>query len=45
MKNDVLWDVVLSRSRKKRRFGGTFRLHHQGGRNVELGVTLAVTTK
>jgi hypothetical protein len=29
MKNAVFWDVTLCGSCKKRRFGGTYRLHHQ----------------
>jgi hypothetical protein len=29
MKNGVFWDVTPSGSRKNRRFGGTWRLHHQ----------------
>jgi hypothetical protein len=28
---------------KSRRFGGTYRLHHQGAKNHELGTTLSVT--
>jgi hypothetical protein len=31
MKNAVLWDVTPCGSGKNRRFGGTYRLHHQGG--------------
>jgi hypothetical protein len=31
--NAVFWDVSLCGSCKNRRFGGTYRLHHQGDRN------------
>jgi hypothetical protein len=41
MKNGVFWDVTPCGSCKNRRFGGTQRLHHQGG--GELG-TLGVTS-
>jgi hypothetical protein len=30
MKNAVFWDVTPRDSRKSRRFGGTYSLHHQG---------------
>jgi hypothetical protein len=30
MKNDVFWDVTPCSSCKSRRFGGIFRLHHEG---------------
>jgi hypothetical protein len=33
MKNAVFWDVTPRGSCKKRRFGGTERLHHQGDKN------------
>jgi hypothetical protein len=33
MKNVVFWDVTPYGSCKNRRFGGTYRLHHQGGEN------------
>jgi hypothetical protein len=33
MKNAVVWDVALCGSCKNRRFGGTYRLHHQGDKN------------
>jgi hypothetical protein len=33
MKNGVFWDVALCGSCKKRRFGGTWRLHHQNDKN------------
>jgi hypothetical protein len=32
MKNVVFWDVTTYGSYKNRRFGGTYRLHHQGGK-------------
>jgi hypothetical protein len=34
IKNAVFWDVTLCGSCKNRRFGGTYRLHHQGLRSV-----------
>jgi hypothetical protein len=34
MKNAVFWDVAPCRYFVKRRFGGTFRLHLQGIRNL-----------
>jgi hypothetical protein len=33
VKNAVFWDVTPCGCRKNRRFGGTYRLHHQGRRN------------
>jgi hypothetical protein len=33
MKNAVFWDVTPYGSSKNRRFGGTWRLHHQGRMN------------
>jgi hypothetical protein len=33
MKNAVLWDVTPCCFCKNRRFGGTWRLHHQGDKN------------
>jgi hypothetical protein len=36
MKNGVFWDVTLCGSCKNRRFGGTYRLLHQGDKNVFL---------
>jgi hypothetical protein len=33
MKNDVFWDVTPCGSCKNRRFGGTWRLLHQGDKN------------
>jgi hypothetical protein len=44
VKNDVFWDVTSCGSCKNRRFGGSYRLLHQGARIGELGTTLAVTT-
>jgi hypothetical protein len=42
MKNGVFWDVTLCGSCKNRRYRGTWRIHHQGERIGELGITLAV---
>jgi hypothetical protein len=33
MKNTVLWDVMPCGLCKNRRFGGNYRLHHQGEKN------------
>jgi hypothetical protein len=33
LKNAVFWDVIPCGSCKNRRFGGTWRLHHQGDKN------------
>jgi hypothetical protein len=33
VKNAVFWDGMLRGTCKNRRFGGTYRLHHQGDRN------------
>jgi hypothetical protein len=33
MKNSVFWDVTPRGFCKNRRFGGTYRLHHQGAKN------------
>jgi hypothetical protein len=33
MKNGVFWEVTLCDSCKNRRFGGTYRLLHQGDKN------------
>jgi hypothetical protein len=45
MKNGVFWDVTPCGSCKYRRFGGTWRLLHQGDKKIgELGTTLAVTS-
>jgi hypothetical protein len=33
MKNGVFWDVTPCGSCKNQRFGGTYRLHHQGDKN------------
>jgi hypothetical protein len=33
LKNTVFWDVMRRGSCKNRRFGGTYRLHHQGDKN------------
>jgi hypothetical protein len=34
MKNAVIWDVALRRSRVNRRSGGTYRLHLQGRKSA-----------
>jgi hypothetical protein len=44
MKNSVFWDVMPCDSCKNRRFGGTYRLPHQGEKISELGTTLTVTS-
>jgi hypothetical protein len=36
----VFWDVTPCFSGKTRRFGGTYRLNHQGRKNNELGTVL-----
>jgi hypothetical protein len=33
VKNAIFWDVTQCGSCKNRRFGGTYRLHHQGDKN------------
>jgi hypothetical protein len=33
MKNAVLWDFTPCGFRNNRRFGGTYRLRHQGDKN------------
>jgi hypothetical protein len=33
MTNAVIWDISRCGSCKNRRFGGTYRLHHQGDKN------------
>jgi hypothetical protein len=33
MKNVVFWDVAMYGSSKNRRYGGTYRLRHQGNKN------------
>jgi hypothetical protein len=35
MKSVILRDVVPCNSYRNRRFGGTYRLHHQGGKNQQ----------
>jgi hypothetical protein len=35
MNNTVFWVVTLSGSCKNRRFGGTYRLNHQGEKNQQ----------
>jgi hypothetical protein len=34
LQNAVLWDVTPCRYCVNRRFGGTYRLHRQGRRNI-----------
>jgi hypothetical protein len=41
VKNVVFWDVALCRSWVNRRFGGTYRLHHQGRKICERELTSA----
>jgi hypothetical protein len=40
MKNAVFWDVTPCGSCKNRRFGGIYRLHHQGDTNSQILVAL-----
>jgi hypothetical protein len=44
MKNGVFWVVTPCGSCKNRRFGGTWRLLHQGEKICELGTTQAATS-
>jgi hypothetical protein len=44
MKNGVFWVVTPCGSCKNRRFGGTWRLLHQGDKIGELGTTQAATS-
>jgi hypothetical protein len=44
MKNGVFWVVTPCGSCKNRRFGGTWRLLHQGDKIGELGTTKAATS-
>jgi hypothetical protein len=44
MKNGVFWVVTPCDSCKNRRFGGTWRLLHQGDKIGELGTTQAATS-
>jgi hypothetical protein len=44
MKNCVFWVVTPCGSSKNRRFGGTWRLLHQGDKIGELGTTQAATS-
>jgi hypothetical protein len=34
MKNAIFWDDTPCGSSKNRRFGGMYRLHHQGDKNL-----------
>jgi hypothetical protein len=43
MKNAVFWDGTPCGSYKNRRFGGTYRLHHQGDKNQHSVLRLLVT--
>jgi hypothetical protein len=40
MKNAVFWDVAPYRSCVNRRFGGTYRLHIQGRKIRERGISV-----
>jgi hypothetical protein len=42
MKNAVFWDVTPCGSCKNRHFGGIYRLHHQGDKNLRLLVIVNV---
>jgi hypothetical protein len=44
MKNAVFWGVMPCGSFKNQRFGGMYRLHHQGDKNREPGTTSALTS-
>jgi hypothetical protein len=44
LKNGVFWVVTPCGSCKNRRFGGTWRLLHQGDKIGELGTTQAATS-
>jgi hypothetical protein len=44
LKNTVFCDVTPCGSCKNRRFGGMYRLHHQGDKNRRTRKTLAVTS-
>jgi hypothetical protein len=41
VKNSVFWDVAPCTSCANRRFGGTYRLHHQGRKICERGTTVS----
>jgi hypothetical protein len=43
MKNGVFWDVTPCDSCNNRRFGGTWRLHHQGEKALSSSETSALT--
>jgi hypothetical protein len=43
MNNAVFWDVMPCASCKNRRFGGTYRTHHQSGKNQRPRNKLLVT--
>jgi hypothetical protein len=44
MKNSAFWDVRLCGFCKNRRFGGSYRLQHDGDKNRQLGTMLAETS-
>jgi hypothetical protein len=44
MKNADFWDVTPYGAYKNLRFGGTYRLHHDGQKNREVTTTLALTS-
>jgi hypothetical protein len=43
LKNAVFWEVVPCDSYKNRRFGGPYRLHHQGDKNTSSVLQLLIT--
>jgi hypothetical protein len=45
MKNEVFWVVITRGSCDNRRFGETYRFHHQGDKSRDLGTKLAVSSK
>jgi hypothetical protein len=44
VKNVVFWDVMMCGSCENRRFGGTYRLHHQSDKNWQARYNVAVTS-
>jgi hypothetical protein len=45
MENVVFWDVTPCGSCKDRRFGGTYRIHHQGDKNRRATVFLRIVPR
>jgi hypothetical protein len=45
MKSAVFWDVTPCGSYKIRRFGETYRLHHQSGKNHSSNLQLKLLTE